>query len=47
MSQTATWLLNVPNLAAKRGIVIGFGLGMVATDMKVVLGNERGYMGKG
>jgi hypothetical protein len=47
LSKTSTWLLNVPNLAAKRAIVIGIGLGMVATAIKVVLGIERGYMGKG
>lgn len=47
IAKASNWLLNVPNLAAKRAIVIGIGLGMVATAMKVVLGIERGYMGKG
>lgn len=47
MATFSNWLMNVPNLAAQRAIVIGIGLGIVATALKVILGIERGYMGKG
>ena len=44
-----TWaqtLLDVPGLAARRGILIGIGLGSVATSLRVILGIERGFFGR-
>ena len=41
------WLLDVPNMTAQRGILIGASIGAFATSMRVLLGIDRGYLGGG
>lgn len=42
----ALWIMNGPNLAGQRAILIGIGLGVVAMSLRVILGIERSHLGK-
>lgn len=41
------WILTTPNMVMMRGIIIGVGLGMIATALRIIFGIERTYMGGG
>lgn len=45
--EVSNWILNVPSMAARRGILLGVSLGAIATSLKILLGIERSYMGAG
>jgi hypothetical protein len=40
------WIMNHPNLAVQRGIIIGAALGAASMSIRVILGIERTYLGK-
>jgi hypothetical protein len=39
------WIMNFPNLAAKRAILIGAALGAISTGLKILIGLERSLVG--
>ena len=45
LSSWANWIMAVPNTAGQRAIMMGAGLGIAATSLRVILGIERSYLG--
>jgi len=45
MSDLAGWIMNFPQTAGQRAIMIGIALGLVSTSLRIILGVERSYLG--
>ncbi|MGD8363148.1 MAG: hypothetical protein PVJ04_17100, partial [Gemmatimonadota bacterium] len=41
----SSWIMSTVNLAGQRAILIGIGLGVISTSLKIILGLERSYLG--
>jgi hypothetical protein len=39
------WIMDYPNTAGQRAVMIGIGLGMVSTSLRIILGIEKSYLG--
>ena len=47
LPEAADWLMEIPQNAAKRGILMGAALGVMATGFRIILGIEKTYGGGG
>lgn len=39
------WIMDVPNLAGKRAVLMGAALGAISTGLRIILGLERAHLG--
>jgi len=44
LSNLASWIMNFPQTAGQRAIMIGIALGIVSTSLRVILGIERAHL---
>jgi hypothetical protein len=45
LSNFADWVMNFPNAAGQRAIMIGIALGIASTSLRIILGIERSHLG--
>ncbi|MBC8425607.1 hypothetical protein H8E07_15945, partial [bacterium] len=45
MIDWTNWIMNIPNTAAQRGIIIGAALGAASMTLRILLGIERSWLG--
>jgi hypothetical protein len=45
LDKIVEWIMSYLNMPARRAILIGVALGMIATSLKIILGIERTYLG--
>lgn len=47
LENLSVWIIKVPNTAGQRAIMIGIALGVITMSLRLILGLERGPLGRG